>query len=820
MPLQEVGLEFVTDNDRAFFNAVERADRAVAGFGDSAGRAASGGLNSLSIASIAVGNVIGNVLTAALREGAEAVVGFVGGAITQAADFESSLNRFAAVTGDAMAEAGLEVADFSALFLEMGAKTQFSAGEAADAAVMLAKGGLTPAAIAAGALEAALGLAAAGELDLAIASDILAKQLGVWADTGVTAEEVTNELAQAANASTVDVDELALGLANVGGAARTVGVPFDELTQTMALLAPNFASAADAGTALKTFLLNLQPSTLPARKAMAELNLLTAEGTSKFYDAQGVFIGMEATTQLLQDSFSGLTDAERTMAMEMIFGADAIRVADALARSGAEGYNEMGASMDAAGTAAEQAALKNQGFNFAMESMRGSLETVQIILGTKLLPILTNFVNTALIPAINYVGELSTVFGTEGLAGVMERLGPIFDAAIASLGPAFQAALDVILPIVEQLFNNLIAYVEAQLPSWIATLEHWGMSAWLWLEEAIPPLLAKAGELIGQLLAWVQGQLPGWIAQLMLWGQAAWQWLQEAIPPLLAIAADLAAQLLGWLAAQIPPIASQLAIWGQEFLDWLAEAIPPLMDKAQELASQLLDWIVAQIPGIAALLAEWTIAFIEWVIPIAGDLFILLANLALDLLTWLGETALDIIHTIATEWVPAFLNWITEDLLPKLIPALEDLENRMIGWLIGAAPAIGRAAINIGTAILGGILSALSSLGSEINSMIMGGINGAIANVKASLGIDSPSVVFAQEIGMPIMQGITMGLESAVPAFTSALMGAVSPPRTMAGVITNNYYGGTSNVSFTGNYGSQPGIRDRSDLAWLVARDI
>jgi hypothetical protein len=52
------------------------------------------------------------------------------------------------------------------------------------------------------------------------AAEIVAKQLGVWGETGVTAADVADLLASAANASTVNVEELALGLANVGGSAK------------------------------------------------------------------------------------------------------------------------------------------------------------------------------------------------------------------------------------------------------------------------------------------------------------------------------------------------------------------------------------------------------------------------------------------------------------------------------------------------------------------------------------------------------------------------------------------------------------------------
>jgi TP901 family phage tail tape measure protein len=97
--------------------------------------------------------------------------------------------------------------------------------------------------------------------------------------------------------------------------------------QTMALLAPNFASASTAGTSLNNFLLRLQPTTDGATAAMIDLGLASDDGVSKFYDSEGAFIGMEAAAGLLQTSLAGLSEAEKTAALSVIFGNDAMRSA-------------------------------------------------------------------------------------------------------------------------------------------------------------------------------------------------------------------------------------------------------------------------------------------------------------------------------------------------------------------------------------------------------------------------------------------------------------------------------------------------------------
>lgn len=445
-----------------------------------------------------LGGALQGVVTGGLVAGAAAVGAFGASSITAAADFEAGMNRFASVAGGALSAAGLQLSDFQAKFLELGAATQFSAAQAQEAAIALAKGGVPVTDILGEATQATLDLAAAGELELAPAADIVAKQLGVWAETGVTAGQVANLLAQAANASTVDVDELALGLANVGGSAKVAGVDFQDLVQTMALIAPGFSSASDAGTSLKTMISRLIPTTNDAKAAMSELGLMftsttkiadflrqhgiepigddldalgnqftewaTAQGwtvkeiakawdsfgQSKFFDMDGNFVGMAQAAQLLQDATKDLSEEEKLLAFNTIFGADAIRAAAAVANAGAAGFNQMGADMAAAGSAAEQAAARNQGFKFALDSLLGSIETLQIILGGALLPVLTAFINTALIPGVNWFTTFAqTVLGSANPLATLV-------AQITAVVPGFSQFLAAAQPLAALLQANLI----------------------------------------------------------------------------------------------------------------------------------------------------------------------------------------------------------------------------------------------------------------------------------------------------------------------------------------------------------------------------
>lgn len=491
MALPEVGVQAVVKDSKKFQKELQDDQDAVDEFGKSGKKSG----DDFSAFDRIVGGSLERVGHAAIdmaMQAGQAIVGFVGDSIGAAGDFEAGMNQFAAVTGTSLEASGKDVEDFTQLFLDMGAETQFSAGQAQEAAIELAKGGRNAAQVYAE-LPAVLNLAAAGQLDLATSAEIAAKQMGIWGDQGVTAAQVADRLAQAANASTVDVDELALGMANVGGVAKVAGLSFDETVTALAQLSPGFSSAADAGTSFKTFLMALQPTTQSQIDAMSQLGLLAQDGSSKFYDATGSFIGMDKASQMLHDSLNGLNQAQQTAALKAIFGQDAFRAAAIIAEDGAKGFEDMASAMDATGSASDQAAKRQKGFNFAMESLTGSVETFQIVAGSKLLPVLTMLIEQALIPLVN---AATAAAGAMDLTGVTQALisGVTGAADVITTGavPALTLLAAVTLAYAVTNAPAMLGALVALIPQVVAATSAWAANALAVAAAAAPFALVVA----------------------------------------------------------------------------------------------------------------------------------------------------------------------------------------------------------------------------------------------------------------------------------------------------------------------------------------
>lgn len=342
--------------------------------------------------------------------------------VSKAAEFEAKMSNIKAVTG----ESEETMKKFNDAAIKAGADTAFSAAEAADAVGELAKAGVSTQDILNGGLTASLNLATAGELDLKEAAEITSTALNAFKRDGMNATQAANQLAGAANASATDVHELKYGLSMVAPVASGLGLSFRDTTNALAVFAQNGLKGSDAGTSLKTMLMNLQPTTKGQYKAMQALGIITEDGANQFFTAEGKVKSFAEISQVLKDKLGNLTDAEKQMALKTLFGTDAVRAATIAMNEGADGANNMQAAIDKV-TASQVAAEKLNNLKGAIEALSGSFETLQIKVGTAVLPVLTTLVK--------YVDKLvDKISNSKGLQTFLDALN--------SLNPALNQFLN------------------------------------------------------------------------------------------------------------------------------------------------------------------------------------------------------------------------------------------------------------------------------------------------------------------------------------------------------------------------------------------
>ena len=302
-----------------------------------------------------------------------------------AADFEQNMNVLEASLGGPAKVSKTAMGDLSKFALKMGADTVFSAGEAGLAMVELAKGGMNAAQIKAGGLKAALDLAAAGDLDLATASATTVNAMNMFGLKATDATSIAAALAGGANASTASVESLALGLSQVGPGAVNAGLSLQETVGVLSAFENAGIKGSDAGTSLKTMLTRLVPTTNKSAKMMKSLGL-------DFTDSAGNIDDVATVAEKLKTKLGPLSQEQRTLALNTMFGSDASRAAAVLMKEGGAGIDKYVTATSNQNAATDMAAARMKGLKGMLEQLKGSLETIAIVIGTTLIPPLTAFV--------------------------------------------------------------------------------------------------------------------------------------------------------------------------------------------------------------------------------------------------------------------------------------------------------------------------------------------------------------------------------------------------------------------------------------------
>ncbi|QZD97536.1 tape measure protein [Gordonia phage LonelyBoi] len=336
--------------------AFGQTDRIAQQQGRQAGRSFSGAVGSslkgfAGIAGVAGGfATIGAAVNSAMRSGQ---------------DFTNALNTMQAVAG----ASAQQVAEVGRAARELGTDSQLAATSSTDAAnamLELAKGGFTVQQ----SMQAARGtlqLAAAAQISAADAATIQSQALQAFGKNADYAGKTADILANAANASSAEITDVAQALQQSGTVANQFGLSMSDTAASIALLANAGIKGSDAGTLLKSTLLALTDQSDQAETVMKQLGLTV-------YDSSGRFVGMEALFGQLNAASERMTDQQYQQATAILFGSDAMRLSGLAAQVGADGFTQMRAAMEKNGSAAEVAAAKMQGLPGAWERLKNSAQ--------------------------------------------------------------------------------------------------------------------------------------------------------------------------------------------------------------------------------------------------------------------------------------------------------------------------------------------------------------------------------------------------------------------------------------------------------------
>lgn len=343
-----------------------------------------------------------------------AVMGLGTAAVKTAADFDSAMSQVAAVsgaTGD----------DFDALrdkAREMGAKTKFSASEAAEAMNYMAMAGWKTGDMLDG-IEGIMNLAAASGEDLATTSDIVTDALTAFGLTAADSGHFADILAAASSNANTNVAMMGETFKYCAPIAGAMGYTAEDVAEAIGLMANSGIKSTQAGTALRTMMTKLQGELELSGSAFGEVTIATANADGSMREL-GDILGD------LRVYFSQMTESEAAAAAETLVGKNAMSGFLAVMQAAPGDIEKLNSAIaNCDGTAEDMAATMQDNLTGQLTILKSQLEELAISFGDMLMPVIRKVVTAVQ----GFVDKLNNM--DEGTRETILQVG-LF---VAALGP-------------------------------------------------------------------------------------------------------------------------------------------------------------------------------------------------------------------------------------------------------------------------------------------------------------------------------------------------------------------------------------------------
>lgn len=377
---------------------------------------------------------VGNSIAGAGKKmmGVTTVIGGVGvAAVKTAADFDSAMSQVAAVSG-------ATGKDFDALrnkAREMGAKTKFSATEAAEAMNYMAMAGWKTEDML-DCIEGVMNLAAASGEDLATTSDIVTDALTAFGLSAKDSGHFADILAATSSNANTNVSMMGETFKYCAPIAGALGFSAEDTAEAIGLMANAGIKSSQAGTALRTIMNNLAGDVKISGKAIGDVTIATTNADGSMRDLSDILADCRS-------AFGNLTESEKAQAAESLVGKNAMSGFLALMNAGQGDIDKLSSAIDNCDGSAEKMAMTMQD-NLAgqLTILKSQLQELAISFGDILMPAIRSIVSKlqGFVDKLNGMDE-GTKRTIVTIALLVASIGPllvIIGTAISKIGVAMQ----------------------------------------------------------------------------------------------------------------------------------------------------------------------------------------------------------------------------------------------------------------------------------------------------------------------------------------------------------------------------------------------
>ena len=336
-------------------------------------------------------------------------------AVKTTADFDSEMSKVSAISG----ATGTDLDKLRGKAREMGAKTKFSASEAAQGMQYMAMAGWKPQDMMDG-LEGIMNLAAASGEDLASTSDIVTDALTAFGLSAKDSSHFSDILAAASSNANTNVSMMGETFKYAAPVLGSLGYTAEDAALAIGLMANAGIKSSQAGTSLRGAITNLAKPTDTVAAAMDKYGI-------SLTDSSGKMLSLRELMEQLRQKLGGLSEAEQAQAAAALFGKNAMSGMLAIINGSDKDFEKLAGAIDNCdGSSEKMANTMNDNLQGQITILMSQLQELAISFGEILMPKIRDIVTHIQ----NFVDKLNAM--DEGQKETILRIG-MFVAALAPM---------------------------------------------------------------------------------------------------------------------------------------------------------------------------------------------------------------------------------------------------------------------------------------------------------------------------------------------------------------------------------------------------
>lgn len=336
-------------------------------------------------------------------------------AVKTTADFDSEMSKVSAISG----ATGTDLDKLRGKAREMGAKTKFSASEAAQGMQYMAMAGWKTQDMMDG-LEGIMNLAAASGEDLASTSNIVTGALTAFGLSAKDSSHFSDILAAASSNANTNVSMMGETFKYAAPVLGSLGYTAEDAALAIGLMANAGIKSSQAGTALRGAITNLAKPTDTVAAAMDKYGI-------SLTDSSGKMLSLRELMEQLRQKLGGLSEAEQAQAAAALFGKEAMSGMLAIINGSDKDFEKLAGAIDNCdGSSEKMANTMNDNLQGQITILMSQLQELAISFGEILMPKIRDIVTHIQ----NFVDKLNAM--DEGQKETILRIG-MFVAALAPM---------------------------------------------------------------------------------------------------------------------------------------------------------------------------------------------------------------------------------------------------------------------------------------------------------------------------------------------------------------------------------------------------